>query len=90
MYPVTKQTVFNVLHRIFRKKITYENVYPMKKRKFLPERQVNYVEDIIVKKDTANLGMSRKEVIQFISELGQTKSFVQHRITWTTSFGRSS
>ena len=77
LYPVTKQTVFNVLHRIFRKKITYENVYPMKKRKFLPERQVNYVEDIIVKRDTENLRMSRKEVIQVISELDQEKLFVQ-------------
>ena len=27
------------------------------------------MEDIIVKRDTANLGMSRKEVIQVISEL---------------------
>ena len=35
------------------------------------------MEDIIVKRDTENLGMSRKEVIQFISELGQEKSFVQ-------------
>ena len=35
------------------------------------------MEDIIIKRDTANLGMSRKEVIQVISELGQAKSFVQ-------------
>ena len=31
----------------------------------------------MIKIDTANLGMSRKEVIQVISELGQAKSFVQ-------------
>ena len=36
-----------------------------------------YVEDIIVKRDTENFGMSGKEVIQVISELGQAKSFVQ-------------
>ena len=35
------------------------------------------MEDIIIKRDTVNLGMSRKEVIQVISELGQAKSFVQ-------------
>ena len=35
------------------------------------------MEDIIIKRDTANLGISRKEVIQVISELGQSKSFVQ-------------
>ena len=43
----------------------------------LSNLQVNYVEDIITKIDTANLGMSRKEVIQVISELGQSKLFVQ-------------
>ena len=49
----------------------------MKNREFLSENQVKYVEDIIVKRDTANLGMSRKEVIQVISELFQSKWFVQ-------------
>ena len=49
----------------------------MKKRALLSENQVKYVEDIIVKRDTANLGMPRKEVIQVISELGQEKSFFQ-------------
>ena len=35
------------------------------------------MEYIIIKRDTANLGMSRKEVIQVILELGQAKSFSQ-------------
>ena len=35
------------------------------------------MEDIIVKIDTENLGVSRKEVIQVISELRQAKLFVQ-------------
>ena len=35
------------------------------------------MEDIIIKRDTANLGMLRKEVIQVISELGQAQSFDQ-------------
>ena len=35
------------------------------------------MEDITIKRDTANLGMSRKEVIEVISELGQSKFFVQ-------------
>ena len=35
------------------------------------------MEDIIVKRDTENLGMSSKEVIQVISELGQEKLFFQ-------------
>ena len=35
------------------------------------------MEDLIVKIDTANLGMSRKEVIQVISNTGKEKFFVQ-------------
>ena len=49
----------------------------MKKRTFISEKQVNYVEDIIVKKYTENLGMSRKEVKQVISDLDQENLFVQ-------------
>ena len=75
--PVPKQTIFNVLQRIGRKAITYENAFPMKKRALLSENQVKYVEDSIVKRDTANPGISRKEAIQVISKLVQVESFVQ-------------
>ena len=71
--PVPKQTVSNILRRIVRKPITYKKVFPMKNRAFLSENQVKYVEDIIVKRDTENLGMSKKEVMQVISELFQAK-----------------
>ena len=64
---VPRQTIFNVLRRIGRKPITYENVFPNKKRALLSNLQVKYVEDIIIKRDTANLVMPRKEVIQVIS-----------------------
>ena len=49
----------------------------MNNKTFLSENKVKYVEDIVVKINTANLGMSRKEVKQVISDLGQAKSFVQ-------------
>ena len=55
---VPRQTIFNVLRRIGRKPITYENVFPDKKRALLSNSQVKYVEDIIIKRDTANLGKS--------------------------------
>ena len=74
---VPNQTVFNVLHRIGRKPITYDNFFPDKKRSLLSNLQVKYVEDIIIKRDTADLMMLRKEMIQVISEIGQAKSFVQ-------------
>ena len=75
--PVPKQTVLNFLRRIDRTPITYENVFLDKKRTFPSNLQVKYVEDIIIKRDTANLGMSSKELIQVISELGQAKLLVQ-------------
>ena len=75
--PVPKQTIFNILHSIGRKPITYENVFAMKNRGLKLEIQVNYVEDVIIKRDKENHGMSRKEMIQFISDLSQEKSFVQ-------------
>ena len=40
---VHKQTVFNVLQRIVRKTITYDNSFPMKKRSLLSENHVKYV-----------------------------------------------
>ena len=48
-----------------------------KKRALLSNSQIKYVEDIIIKSDTANIGMSRKEVIQVISQLSQAKFFFQ-------------
>ena len=66
MDPVPKQTIFNILHSIGRKPITYENAFPMKNSTLLSENQVKYVEGIIVKIDTANLGVSSKEVIPVI------------------------
>ena len=65
------------LREIGRKPIIYDNVFPDKKKALLSNFQLKYLEDIIIKRDTANLGMSRKEVIQVISEIGQDKSFVQ-------------
>ena len=37
--------------------IPYENALPMKQRALLSERQVKYVDDIIVKIYTANMGI---------------------------------
>ena len=48
---VPKQTVLNILQRIGRKTIKYENSFPKKKRALLLESQIKYVEDIILKID---------------------------------------
>ena len=44
----------------------YENAFPLRNLVLLLEIKVEYVEDIIVTRDTAKLGTSRKEVIQVI------------------------
>ena len=67
----------NELQRIGSKPITYNNSFPPIKRAFISQSQVKYVEDIIFTGDTANLGMSRREVIQKISDIGQAFYYAQ-------------
>ena len=43
----------------------------------LSHNQVKYIEDILVTRDTVNLGMLRLEVIQKISHIAQASSYVQ-------------
>ena len=57
--------------------ITYGNNLLTRKRSLLSKRQVKYVEYIIVTIDMANLRMSRREVIQTISDIGQASSYIQ-------------
>ena len=54
-----------------------ENAPPLRKQALLSQSQVKYVEDIIVTRDTENLGVSRREVIQTIPNIGQASYYVQ-------------
>ena len=63
-------TVVNCLQRIGSNPITYDKAYPLRNQELLSQRQVKYVEDIIVTRDMANLGISRRKVIQMISDIG--------------------
>ena len=64
--PVPLMTMANCLKTIDSKKTTHNNSYPIRKRVLLSQRQVKYVEDIIVTRHMENLGISRKEMIQVI------------------------
>ena len=75
--PVPRQTVTNCLKRIGRNSITYKNALPPRKRALLLQRQVKHVEDIFFTRDTATLGMSRREVVQIISYIVQASSYFQ-------------
>ena len=75
-YPIPRMTVVVVFKIIGNKPITYENVYHMRKWALLSQIQVKYIKDIIVTRDMANPGISSKDLIQVISEIGQTNYFV--------------
>ena len=64
--PVPRSTVVYCLQSIVSNTIKYKNSLPMIKRELLSQSQVNYIEDIIVTRDTVNLGISRKEEVQEI------------------------
>ena len=57
------------------KPITYDNDFPPRNQALLTE--VKHVEDIIITRDTENLGVSRRDVIQMISDIGQASSYFQ-------------
>ena len=69
--------MINCFQSIGRKPITYKNSFLPRKRAFLSQRQLKYVEDIIVTRGMANLGISRREMIQTILDIGQESSYFQ-------------
>ena len=75
--PVPQTTVACCLKRIGGKPITYDNAFPLSYWVFLLEIQVKYIEHIVITRNTKNLGMSRKEVIQVISDIGQASYYLQ-------------
>ena len=62
-------TLNKFLKTIGRDPTTYNNLFPKRYCALLSERQAKYVEYIIVKIDMANLGMSRNEVTQVVSDI---------------------
>ena len=75
--PAPRQTVTNILQIIVRNNITYDNVLTSRKQALLSQKQIKYVEDTSVTRDTLNLGMTRREVIQKISDIVQAYSYNQ-------------
>ena len=72
--------VTNCLLRIGIKSIPFDNTPPsppLRKHALILQRQGEYVEDIILTRDTADLGMSSKEVRQMILDIGQASSYIQ-------------
>ena len=67
----------NYLQRIGSKPITYKNASPPRNWALLSQRQVKYVEYVIVTRYMSNLGVSRREVIQKISDIGQVSYYYQ-------------
>ena len=74
--PVPWNTSVNCLRIIVNRPISYDNAFPLEKVDISIKIQVKYVQDIIVARDTSNLGMSGKEVIQVISDIVKTNYYV--------------
>ena len=69
--------VVNSLQMIGNKIITFDNAFPLRNQALISQRKAKYVEGIIVTRDMAKLWMSRKELIQKISDIGQASSYVE-------------
>ena len=74
---ITWSTLDHFLLRIVRKPIVYKNSLPMSKPVLLSQSNIKYIEDIIITRDTVNLGMSRQKVVQEILEIVQASSYAQ-------------
>ena len=72
---VPLMTVINFLIRIYINPITYENAISLRKHMLLSEIWLKYVKDIIFPRDEEKLGVFRKEVVQFISDIVQANSY---------------
>ena len=75
--PVLQMKVVNCFRSICNNLITFENAFSLKNRIFLSKIEVKYVKDIIVAIYIVNLGVSRKEVIQVISDKVQAGYYLQ-------------
>ena len=75
---VPRTTVYNASRRLGpTKEVTLDNVFPLNSKSLLKHSQVEFIEDIIRKRDLSNTGMSRKECIQLMADLGGAKSLKQ-------------
>ena len=72
---VPKTTVYSMLKRLGKKEVTYENVYGNSKKKALSADERKAIEDIIRNRDRNNMGLSRKECIRLVMDVGQFGSF---------------
>ena len=61
--------VVNGLRRFYNKMIKYDNTFPLKIGRFLTEIQVKYVQDMIIARNMAKIGMETKDMIQVISDI---------------------
>ena len=69
------QTTLNtIIKKLGDEDSTYENCFPIQKNSLLNEEHIKVLLDIIRKRDQTNNGVSWKEAIMLISDLGQASS----------------
>ena len=72
---VPHTTLYNVLRRLDGREATLQNCFPQKKNSFLSSADIIVLQDIVRKRDRQNTGVTRKEAIQIIIDLGQARSY---------------
>lgn len=72
---VPLSTMREAIKRLGGKEPTRANCFPIQKRALLTPELIELLQDIIRRRDRSNNGMTRREVIAIISDLGQSKSF---------------
>ena len=71
---VPPTTLKSVIRRLGNKKTTVENCFQAQKEGILSNELVQVLQDIIRKRDQINNGVTRKEAIQFMVDMGQCVS----------------
>ena len=71
---VPSSTIKSVAQRLGNREITVENCFEKSSRGLLSDELITVLQDIIRKRDEINNGVSRKEAIQLIVDLGQCTS----------------
>jgi len=77
-FPLVPYTTIRcALKRLGKKEVTHENVFPSTRNSLLSNEQVEWLQDIIHQHDINSKGMSRREAITIIAEVGRCSSMNQ-------------
>ena len=83
-------TLHSALKRLGSKEPTVENVFPLQKKSLLNDDQVAFLQDVICQRDTNNEGVTRREAVTLIAELGRCSCLkkAEYHLNYLIRIGR--